>query len=302
MKDNTIKTRLDNQLEKILKEKDIANAIEVNTMPTFGERLKKLRKDAGYTSMDGLAKRIGVSLRCYGEWERDKAMPRESHIKALSKVLNVSSDYLKGLTLNPQNNITNDSFDSLVKQFINELKEDADTLNEIQLRIIMEASDNEEIHLSEENKSNGFTENELNQIILQNKTLQLRVNQKLHRIATDKVQKQIEQNNKELELKLKESQFKHHMIQELLTKHGFEIFRVPSETGVIEKIICDGKIYTVLKNDKSKTYLRSISDGKIFEVPEDTIQTLIDSIMKSADILVNNYCNTVIRTAQPQNL
>ncbi len=62
----------------------------------FSERLKELRQDAGFTS-DQLAHKIGVTKSTISFWENGVNEPKASYIVLLSKVFNVSSDYLLGL-------------------------------------------------------------------------------------------------------------------------------------------------------------------------------------------------------------
>lgn len=63
---------------------------------TFGARLKKCRKDNGYTQQE-LAEIIGVSVQAVSKWETDAGMPDISQIVPLSRALNVSADMLLGI-------------------------------------------------------------------------------------------------------------------------------------------------------------------------------------------------------------
>ena len=62
----------------------------------FSERLRELRQESGFTS-DQLAHKIGVTKSTISFWENGINEPKASYIVALSKIFNVSSDYLLGL-------------------------------------------------------------------------------------------------------------------------------------------------------------------------------------------------------------
>ena len=60
----------------------------------FGEKLKKLRTEIGYTQKD-VAKAIGVTRRTYLSYEMEGRFPRKREIYAkLAKFLDCSMDYL----------------------------------------------------------------------------------------------------------------------------------------------------------------------------------------------------------------
>lgn len=61
----------------------------------FGQRLRELRKEKGYTQ-DTLAKKIGVSPKTIGTWERQTREPPIDTINKLADIFNVSTDYLLG--------------------------------------------------------------------------------------------------------------------------------------------------------------------------------------------------------------
>lgn len=65
-------------------------------MHTFGERLKELRTDKGWTQKE-LASRIGCAQSSVFYWEQNKQEPSLSVIIKLSVLFNVSADYLLGL-------------------------------------------------------------------------------------------------------------------------------------------------------------------------------------------------------------
>lgn len=60
---------------------------------TLGEKLKSARKSAGLTQ-EQLAERLLVSRQAITKWEADKGMPDIENLKQLSKLLNISIDYL----------------------------------------------------------------------------------------------------------------------------------------------------------------------------------------------------------------
>lgn len=59
----------------------------------FGEKLLKLRSDAGF-SQDKLAEMLEVSRQSVSKWERDEAMPDTDKIVLISKIFSVSTDSL----------------------------------------------------------------------------------------------------------------------------------------------------------------------------------------------------------------
>ena len=62
-----------------------------------GERLKKIRKDRGYTQVS-LAEALGVSKGSVAMWETGKRNPEFETLEELLTLLNVSYDYLTGRT------------------------------------------------------------------------------------------------------------------------------------------------------------------------------------------------------------
>jgi transcriptional regulator with XRE-family HTH domain len=59
----------------------------------FAEKLKSIRKQAGM-SQEQLAEKMMVSRQAITKWESDKGMPDIENLKQLSKLLDVSIDYL----------------------------------------------------------------------------------------------------------------------------------------------------------------------------------------------------------------
>ena len=62
---------------------------------TFGEKIQKLRKEAGL-SQEELSDRLEVSRQAVSKWERDSGYPETEKIVRMSKLFHVSLDYLLG--------------------------------------------------------------------------------------------------------------------------------------------------------------------------------------------------------------
>ncbi|CYV12214.1 helix-turn-helix domain-containing protein [Streptococcus suis] len=62
----------------------------------FAERLKQLRKEAGYTNQTQIAEILKTSQQSYSQWESGKRRPSKTTLEKLSKFFNVSVDYLLG--------------------------------------------------------------------------------------------------------------------------------------------------------------------------------------------------------------
>lgn len=60
---------------------------------TLGEKLKEARKQAAL-SQEQLSEKLGVSRSAVAKWETDNGIPDVDNLKAISKLLNVSVDYL----------------------------------------------------------------------------------------------------------------------------------------------------------------------------------------------------------------
>ena len=61
----------------------------------FGQRLKELRKAAGY-SQTRLAEFLGISQQAVGKWETGRATPDPSTIATIARLLGVSADTMLG--------------------------------------------------------------------------------------------------------------------------------------------------------------------------------------------------------------
>ena len=60
---------------------------------TFGEKIQKLRKEAGL-SQEELSYQLGVSRQAISKWERDKGYPETEKIVRMSRIFHVTLDYL----------------------------------------------------------------------------------------------------------------------------------------------------------------------------------------------------------------
>ena len=66
-------------------------------MATFQERLKELRTAKKLTQKE-LAFELGVTTPTYTRWENGTREPKYNHLIKLSKLLEVSTDYLLGIS------------------------------------------------------------------------------------------------------------------------------------------------------------------------------------------------------------
>lgn len=66
-------------------------------MSKFKERLKDARKNEGLTQKE-LALRIGRTDDCIHDWECGRSEPSIDDIIAIAQILNISTDYLLGLS------------------------------------------------------------------------------------------------------------------------------------------------------------------------------------------------------------
>lgn len=65
---------------------------------SFGARLKELRLKSKYVSQDELADAVGIARQTLGNYENNSRNPDSEVIKRLAKTLEVSADYLLGLS------------------------------------------------------------------------------------------------------------------------------------------------------------------------------------------------------------
>ncbi|MFJ7916075.1 MULTISPECIES: helix-turn-helix domain-containing protein [unclassified Lysinibacillus] len=75
----------------------------------YNERIKEHRKKLRYTQRQ-LADKINVSPQVISNWERGYTEPSPEDIKKLSSVLDVSSDYLLGLSDEPEKTTYRNNF------------------------------------------------------------------------------------------------------------------------------------------------------------------------------------------------
>ena len=75
---------------------------------TFGEKLKETRKLSGL-SQEQLAEALNISRSAVAKWENNIGIPDVSNLKSISKLLNISIDYLLDENKNiEENNIKPD--------------------------------------------------------------------------------------------------------------------------------------------------------------------------------------------------
>ena len=66
-------------------------------MQYFGKRLRKLREDKKISQTD-LGRRVGVSGSTISAYEKSRKLPALDTLKNICSVLDISSDYLLGLS------------------------------------------------------------------------------------------------------------------------------------------------------------------------------------------------------------
>ena len=65
---------------------------------TFGERITQLRKEAGYSTRNEFADKLGIPNTTLRNYETDVREPGHTFLKQISEFFNVSVDYLLCLT------------------------------------------------------------------------------------------------------------------------------------------------------------------------------------------------------------
>lgn len=65
-------------------------------MKIFSERLKELRKASGYTQQQ-IAEKLNVRQQSYMRYENGTGEPNLETVAAISKIFEVTTDYLLGL-------------------------------------------------------------------------------------------------------------------------------------------------------------------------------------------------------------
>ncbi|MDD3960006.1 MAG: helix-turn-helix transcriptional regulator [Oscillospiraceae bacterium] len=77
-------------------------------MHTIGKRIRSARENAKMTARE-LAKRLGVSPTRLSNWENGTNRPRAEYISSISRILEVSTDYLLGITAENQLKVSEES-------------------------------------------------------------------------------------------------------------------------------------------------------------------------------------------------
>lgn len=89
----------------------------------LNKRISELRTSFGWTQVQ-LAQKIGITKQTISNWENDNIQPSIDMLIKLSKIFNVSTDYLLGLT--PSHSINVDGlptdFISHIVQIIDDYK------------------------------------------------------------------------------------------------------------------------------------------------------------------------------------
>lgn len=67
----------------------------------LGQRIYELRTAYGWSQVE-LAKRLGVAKQTASNWENDNIQPSIDMLVRLSKLFNVTTDYLLGLEADPR--------------------------------------------------------------------------------------------------------------------------------------------------------------------------------------------------------
>lgn len=70
----------------------------------LGQRISELRSSMGWSQVE-LAKRLNISKQTVSNWENENIQPSIEMLIRISKLLNVSTDYLLGLDNVPQLNV-----------------------------------------------------------------------------------------------------------------------------------------------------------------------------------------------------
>jgi class 3 adenylate cyclase len=82
----------------------------------IGDRIKKLRIQRGLKQVD-LARALGVSPQAVSKWERDDSLPDIAMLADLATLLNVTTDFLLGVTEQPPGEFEGTVFCSSLNQF-----------------------------------------------------------------------------------------------------------------------------------------------------------------------------------------
>ena len=90
----------------------------------LSKKIYELRMSFGWTQVQ-LAQKLGATKQTVSNWENDNIQPSIDMLIKLSKIFNVSTDYLLGLT--PTNSI---SVDGLPTEFVSHLVQIIDDYKE----------------------------------------------------------------------------------------------------------------------------------------------------------------------------
>lgn len=102
-------------------------------MPSFGERVKSLRKERKMKQVD-LAKILGVTERTIRNYESDEREPDLSGLNALADFFDVPLDYLTGKTEDPKGTVEDndddefEGLDEMEREMLEELRKNPDTM------------------------------------------------------------------------------------------------------------------------------------------------------------------------------
>lgn len=109
-------------------------------------RIKEVRKKQGY-SQQSLAMKLNVNQTAISQWERGTTTPSASLLKQLSKLFNVSTDYLLGISddyhtyswqdTDIMNEVKN-NLDPIIKNIFQSIKESDDQTQKLIFDILIE--------------------------------------------------------------------------------------------------------------------------------------------------------------------
>ena len=89
----------------------------------LSKKIYELRLSFGWTQVQ-LAQKLGITKQTISNWENDNIQPSIDMLVKLSKIFNVSTDYLLGLT--PTNSI---NVDGLPTEFVSHIVQIIDDYN-----------------------------------------------------------------------------------------------------------------------------------------------------------------------------
>ncbi len=81
---------------------------------TFGNRLKKLRTEKGYTQKE-FAEKLGISPSAVGMYEQDRREPDNTVLAKICTLLDTTPDYLIGFTSQKEEQDIGDVIDDFTK-------------------------------------------------------------------------------------------------------------------------------------------------------------------------------------------